>query len=63
MTTTLAAMRETIHAIRDAGLPIKVMVGGAAVTQHFAAEAGADGYSSDAASAVRLASELLEKGK
>ena len=63
MTTTLAAMRETIGAIRDASLPVKVMVGGAAVTRHFAAEVGADGYSADAASAARLAGELLEKGK
>ncbi|MCC8189708.1 MAG: cobalamin-dependent protein, partial [Planctomycetes bacterium] len=61
MTTTLAAMRETIEAVRAAGLGVKFMVGGAAVTEHFAAEAGADGYSADAVAAVKLAGELLEK--
>ena len=60
MTTTLAAMEKTIKAVRAAGIDAKVMVGGAAVTEHFAKEAGADGFSSDAVSAVKLAGNLLE---
>ncbi len=60
MTTTLAAMQRTIAAVRDAGYgAAKFMVGGAAVTEHFAKEAGADGYSPDAVSAVRLAADLI----
>jgi 5-methyltetrahydrofolate--homocysteine methyltransferase len=61
MTTTLAAMRETIRRLREAGLAVKIMIGGAAVTENFAAEAGADGHSRDAVSAVRLAGALLER--
>ncbi len=63
MTTTLAAMRKTIAAVRESpsGAGVKFMVGGAAVTEHFAAEAGADGYSADAVAAVRLAADLLKK--
>ncbi len=61
MTTTLAAMRDTIKAVREAGVTnAKFMVGGAAVTEHFAAEAGADGYSPDAVAAVKLAGDLME---
>ncbi len=58
MTTTLAAMRDTISAVRGAGKQVKFMVGGAAVTEHFAHEAGADGYAADAVAAVKLAGEL-----
>ncbi len=61
MTTTLSAMREAIRAVRDDGFAGGVMVGGAAVTEHFAREAGADGYAPDAVSAVKLAGELLER--
>ncbi len=60
MTTTLAAMKETIGLVKGAGKTVKFMVGGAAVTEHFAKEAGADGYSADAVSAVRLANALME---
>lgn len=59
MTTTLAAMRQTIQTARAAGVTAKFMVGGAAVTEHFAAEIGADGYSADAVSAVKLANDLM----
>ncbi len=62
MTTTLKAMRETVQALRESGLRVKVMVGGAAVTQHFAKEVGADGYAPDAVAAVKLAGDLLEGG-
>lgn len=59
LTTTMPAMKTTVHAVRDAGLEnVKVLVGGAPVTQDFCNEIGADGYSPDAASAVDLALRL-----
>lgn len=59
LTTTMPAMRTTVQAVRDAGLTsVKVLVGGAPVTQDFCNEIGADGYSQDAASAVDLALRL-----
>lgn len=61
LTTTMPAMRTTVQAMRDAGLTsVKVLVGGAPVTQDFCNEIGADGYSQDAASAVDLALRLAE---
>ena len=60
LTTTMPAMKTTVDALRAAGLPgLKIMVGGAPVTADFAKEIGADGYSSDAASAVDLALKLV----
>jgi 5-methyltetrahydrofolate--homocysteine methyltransferase len=60
LTTTMPAMRTAVEAARAAGLTdLKIMVGGAPVTQDFATEIGADGYSADAASAVDLALKLL----
>ncbi|MCU0781985.1 MAG: corrinoid protein [Akkermansiaceae bacterium] len=58
LTTTMPAMKTAVEAIRAAGLDVKIMVGGAPVTQEFADEIGADGYSPDAASAVDLAHQL-----
>jgi 5-methyltetrahydrofolate--homocysteine methyltransferase len=59
LTTTMPAMRTTVQAVRDAGLAsVKVLVGGAPVTQDYCDEIGADGYSQDAASAVDLALRL-----
>jgi 5-methyltetrahydrofolate--homocysteine methyltransferase len=59
LTTTMPAMRTTVQAVRAAGLAsVKVLVGGAPVTQDFCDEIGADGYSQDAASAVDLALRL-----
>jgi 5-methyltetrahydrofolate--homocysteine methyltransferase len=60
LTTTMPAMKEVIEALRKAGLreKVKVMVGGAPVTQAYADEIGADGYAPDAASAVDKAKEL-----
>jgi 5-methyltetrahydrofolate--homocysteine methyltransferase len=54
-------MRCVIEALKNNGLRdrIKVMVGGAPVTERFAQEIGADGYAKDAASAVRVAEELI----
>lgn len=61
LTTTMPSMKETIDALVEAGVRdnVKVMVGGAPVTQNYSDEIGADGYSSDAASAVDKAKELL----
>ena len=59
MTTTMIHMKETIELVKDKGLDIKVMVGGACVTEEYAQEIGADGYSRDAAEAVRVAKQLL----
>ena len=60
LTTTMPAMKTTVEAVRAAGLKdLKIMVGGAPVTQDFSNEIGADGYSADAASAVDLALKLL----
>ncbi|MGE5553791.1 MAG: homocysteine S-methyltransferase family protein [Betaproteobacteria bacterium] len=58
MTTTMAGMGKVIEALRQAGVPAKVMVGGAVVTEDFARQIGADGYGRDAVAAVRLAKEL-----
>jgi 5-methyltetrahydrofolate--homocysteine methyltransferase len=61
LTTTMGGMRLVIDAVREAeDLPyLKVMVGGAAVTEEFAAQIGADGWAPDAASAVVLAKRLV----
>ena len=60
LTTTMPAIKSTIDAITAAGLRdnVKIMIGGAPVTQAFADEVGADGYSEDAASAAELANKL-----
>ncbi len=52
LTTTMSGMKSTIAALEQAGLrdKVKVMIGGAPVTQNFANEIGADGYAPDAAS-------------
>lgn len=59
MTTTMVRMEDTVRLVRERGLPVKVMVGGAVVTPAFAEAIGADGYSADAVEAVRVAKELL----
>ncbi len=59
LTTTMPAIRDTVQAIRAAGLDVKIIVGGAPVTDTFAKEIGADGYATDAASAVDAAMNLL----
>ena len=58
LTTTMVTMRAVVEAVRAAGLPPKVIIGGAPVTQAFCDEIGADGYSPDAASAAELAKRL-----
>lgn len=59
MTTTMMRMKDTIALKKKENLDVKVMIGGAVTTQSFADEIGADGYSTDAADAVRLAKKLL----
>ena len=60
LTTTMPAMKTTIEALKAAGLSnVKVMIGGAPITQKYADEIGADGYAPDAASAVDKASEMF----
>jgi 5-methyltetrahydrofolate--homocysteine methyltransferase len=63
LTTTMLAMRDTIEVLEEEGLrdDVKIMVGGAPVTQEFADEIGADGWAPDAASAKDLAFELLNE--
>ena len=61
LTTTMPMMIQTIKAVTENGLrdQVKIMVGGAPVTQNFADEIGADGYAPDAGSAVKLAKRLI----
>jgi len=61
LTTTMPSMKTTIEALKAAGLRdrVKVIIGGAPVTQRYADEIGADGYAPDANSAVRKAKALL----
>jgi 5-methyltetrahydrofolate--homocysteine methyltransferase len=61
LTTTMVNMRTTIDALAEAGVrdQVKIMIGGAPVTQRYADEVGADGYAPDAASAVDLARSLM----
>ena len=62
MTTTMTAMRDTIDALAEADLRgrVKVMVGGAPLTQAYCDEIGADAYAPDAWAAVKLAKKLLD---
>jgi 5-methyltetrahydrofolate--homocysteine methyltransferase len=61
LTTTMRSMERTIEALKEAGLRerVKVMVGGAPVTQDYADQIGADGYASNAAAAADLAKSLV----
>ena len=63
LTTTMPRMRETINALQEAGVrdQVKVMVGGAPVTQDFVDEIGADAYGSNAAAAVEKAKASVER--
>ena len=62
LTTTMPSMKNIIDAIVAAGLRqnVKIMVGGAPVTETFAQQVGADGYASDASKAVTLAHQLVK---
>ncbi|TET54291.1 MAG: cobalamin-binding protein, partial [Desulfobacteraceae bacterium] len=62
LTTTMPMMKTTIDTLAESGIrdQVKVMIGGAPVTQDFADQIGADGYAHDAGSATRLAKSLLQ---
>jgi len=62
LTTTMLQQKKLIEALKEAGLrnKVKVMVGGAPVTESFAKEIGADGYAEDAISAVDMAYRLID---
>jgi 5-methyltetrahydrofolate--homocysteine methyltransferase len=62
LTTTMSWMKKTVEAINEAGIrsQVKIIIGGAPITQRFADEIGADGYSREAAGAAILAKELLK---
>ena len=61
LTTTMPSMKATIDALKEAGLrdKVKVIIGGAPITQEYANQIGADGYGEDANQAVRVAKQLL----
>lgn len=61
LTTTMVAMKDVLEALKAAGIrdQVKVIIGGAPITQSYADEIGADGYAPDAASAVDKVKELL----
>ena len=59
MTTTMMRMKDAVDYVRANKLPYKIIVGGAVVSQNFADEIGADGYSEDANEAVKLVDRLL----
>lgn len=62
LTTTMPAMKKTVAAIKEGGLPgIKVIVGGAPISKDFADEIGADAYAPDAGSAALKVKELVQK--
>ena len=59
MTTTMQRMREIVATAKEEGITAKIIIGGAVITQEYADEIGADGYSKDAADAVKLAKSLM----
>lgn len=63
LTTTMTNMKATVTALEQAGLKgkIKVMIGGAPVTEGYATQIGADGYAEDASKAVALAKQLIDR--
>lgn len=63
LTTSMGAMKDTINLLKESGLrdKVKIIIGGAPVTQNYADSIGADGYAKDAATAVDKAKELLKK--
>ena len=61
MTTTMRRMKDVVVYAKEQGLKAKIMIGGAVITQEYADEIGADGYSADAAGAVKLAQRLTQE--
>jgi 5-methyltetrahydrofolate--homocysteine methyltransferase len=62
LTTTMRNMRSATAAIRATDIPVRIIVGGAPVSEEFAAELGADGFAPDATSAVDVALQVLSGG-
>lgn len=60
MTTTMMRMKEVVALARERGCSAKIIIGGAAINEQFAEEIGADAYSKDAASAVKVVENLLK---
>ena len=60
MTTTMKEMKNVVELAHKECPDVKVIIGGAVVTQEYADEIGADGYSGDAAEAVRVVKKLLD---
>ena len=60
MTTTMMRMKEVVDYRNQLGVDVKIIIGGAVITNGFAKEIGADGYSKDAAEAVKLVQKLME---
>lgn len=60
MTTTMQKMRDVIEGAKERKVTAKIIIGGAVITQEYADEIGADGYSKDAAEAVKLVQRLLD---
>ena len=59
MTTTMKEMKHVISYAKEKGVDAKIIIGGAVITQSYADEIGADGYSKDAADAVNLTKRIL----
>ena len=59
MTTTMMRMKDVVELVREKNVDAKVIIGGAVITQSYADEIGAEGYSKDAADAVRLVQRLM----
>jgi 5-methyltetrahydrofolate--homocysteine methyltransferase len=59
LTTTMPAMRDTVNAVRNEGLPVKIVVGGSPITRRFAELIGADAYAPDASGAADAALKLV----
>jgi 5-methyltetrahydrofolate--homocysteine methyltransferase len=59
LTTTMPQMAHVVKALKEAGVKVKTIIGGAPVTQSYADEIGADGYAPDAASAVDVTKDLI----
>ncbi len=60
MTTTMVRMEDTVKLVKERGLKAKIIIGGAVVTEKFCSAIGADGWSTDAMSAVKLAQRLVQ---
>lgn len=60
MTTTMMRMKDVVELAKQKGCNAKIIIGGACITESFAEEIGADGYSSDASDCVKLVSEIID---